>query len=40
MNKIALLWCEAQKECQNGFSHLGDRLVTGEGEEKGGVERR
>ena len=36
--KIALLWCEAQKECQKGFSHLGGCLVTGE--EKGGVERR
>ena len=23
MNKIALLWCEAQKECQKGFSHKG-----------------
>ena len=34
---IALLWCEAQKECQKGFSHLGG-LVTGE--KKGGVEWR
>ena len=38
MNKIALFWCEAQKECQKGISHLGGCLVTGE--ETGGVERR
>ena len=33
MNEIALLWCEALKECQKGFCHLRDCLVTGEEKE-------
>ena len=36
MNKISLLWCEAQKECQKGFSQLGGCIVTCE--EKGSRE--